>query len=149
MFGADLRSEWILGTSFGSNTYALTAATPAGGGPVDMSDGQTLTCAIVMLGITDGVDSITFGLQESSSSIAGPWTGITDANASITLSQVAGASTIGVITGQRTLQYARVAANSNGTDTVGITAVILDIRTQMPLGASGASRSPAGPSTVT
>ena len=147
MFGPDIVHEWVVGASFGSNTYALTAATPAGGGPVDMSDGQTLTCAIVTLGVSTGTDSVTFGLQESASSIGTAWTGLTDANASITLSAV-GSATLGLLAGQRTLQYARIAANTTGTDTVGIFGVILDIRTQMPLGASGASRSPAGPATV-
>ncbi len=141
---SDLKNAWAFDSSFGSNTFAATAGTPLGGKAVDMSDGHDLTNAIIMLGQVNGTDSPVFGLQESASSV-GTFTPITDANASITLG---GTTTIGVITGQRKLQYCRVAMNVSASDTVAVTALILDFRAQMPLGASGSSRSPAGPSTV-
>ncbi len=141
---SDLKNAWISGVSFGANTFAATAGTPLGGAAVDFSNGQELTNAVIMLGKVNGSDSPVFGLQESASSV-GTFTAITDANASITLG---GTSTFGIITGQRALQYVRVAVNVSSTDTIAVNATLHDIATQMPLGASGASRSPAGPATV-
>ncbi len=142
---SDLKNAWLVDCSFSTDTFAATAGTPLGGRAVDMSDGHDLTNAVIMFGRqNNGQDSPVFGLQESASSV-GTFTPITDANASITLG---GTTTIGVITGQRKLQYCRVAMNVSSNDTVGVTAFLLDFRAQMPLGASGSSRSPAGPSTV-
>ncbi len=142
---ADLKNSWINGVSFGANTFAATAGTPLGGKAVDFSNGHELTCAVIMLGQVNGTDSPTFGLQESASSV-GTFTPITDANASI---QLGGTTTFAVITGQRLLQYCRVAVNVSASDTIAVNATLHDIQAQSPLGASGASRSPAGPSTIT
>jgi hypothetical protein len=143
MFSADLRNEWLTGGTLGSNTYAVTAAAPIYSGILSLSDGQCLTSAVINMGVSNGSNSVTFGLQEGSSSLStGVWTPITDANASITLSAV-GNNTIGVITGQRALEYCRVAIQASNSDTINCCIVLHDVRTQMPHGASGSSRSPA------
>lgn len=142
MFGTDLLHEWTGvgqpgGATLGSATY--TGST-VNGVAIDVSDGQTLTNAVINL-FSPGSDSPTFQLQESADTISGHFTNITDSNASIACNSGAG---VYVINGQRQYSFARVQMTpSTGSDTIGVSAVIMDIRTQMPLGSTGSSISPA------